>query len=121
MYSDRKARRGGRKPLPAELRRTHSVNCRLNGEELSILDSKRGKRQRGEWLRMAALDRLPPIISSLNKEKWAELGRLGSNINRILISAEGSGQISPELNELIAATLSEIQALRSELLSGGDR
>ncbi|MEF6206920.1 ATP-binding protein, partial [Escherichia coli] len=43
--------------FPNEVR-THCVSVRLNEEELSILDSKRGPYKKGEWLRMASLNKL---------------------------------------------------------------
>ena len=54
--------------------RTHCVSVRLNEEELSILDSKRGPYKKGEWLRMASLNKLPPVLPEINREAWVKLG-----------------------------------------------
>lgn len=78
---DRSARRGP-VPLPAALRRDHCVSVRLNASELAQLDGQRGRFQRGEWLRMAALDQLPPTVPEVNAQAWAHLARLAANLNQ---------------------------------------
>ena len=64
-------------------KRTHTVSVRVNDEELARLDASRGGHQRGEWLRMSGLDRLPPNIPELNRQAWIELSRAASNLNQI--------------------------------------
>lgn len=76
-------RRRGPKPRPAEELRLHSVSCRLTDAELALLDERRGQVSRGEWLRRAALSRPPRIVPTINKEAWAELARVGSNLNQL--------------------------------------
>ncbi|CCP05149.1 plasmid mobilization relaxosome protein MobC [Erwinia amylovora] len=63
--------------------REHCVSVRLNKAELTQLDSKRGGYRRGEWLRMAALHQLAPVLPEVNKEAWAELARSAANLNQI--------------------------------------
>lgn len=79
------SRRGGfgKARLPSEDVREHCVSVRLNKSELTQLDSKRGGYRRGEWLRMAALHQLAPVLPEINKEAWAELARSASNLNQI--------------------------------------
>jgi hypothetical protein len=36
--------------------------CRLNKEELELLNASRGDKRKGEWLRMASLQKLPAIV-----------------------------------------------------------
>ena len=110
MTNDRalnKRRRYGPKPLPEDERRRHTVSVRLNDDELAQVDARRAKiaMQRGEYLRKAAFDRLPPSIPELNKTAWVELGRLGGNVN----------QIAHHLNAGDAVPIQEIQALLGEL------
>lgn len=76
-------RRHGPAPLPQEQRRTHCVSVRLSPAELADLDAKRGAFQRGEWLRMAAMDQLPPSIPAINGTAWSELARAAGNLNQI--------------------------------------
>lgn len=79
--ADRSARRGP-VPLPAADRREHCVSARLNDSELAQLDARRGRFQRGEWLRMAALDQLPPTVPAVNARAWGELAPLAANFNQ---------------------------------------
>jgi hypothetical protein len=39
--------------------------------------------KQGEWLRCAALDKLPPIIPEPNIEKWQALARSAANLNQL--------------------------------------
>lgn len=100
LAPDRRHRRGP-KPKPPEELRTHCVSVRLSAAELEQLDAKRGPLQRGEWLRVAALDRLPPIIPELNRQTYSELARSAANLNQLAFRAN-SGEM-PELGELRAA------------------
>ncbi|RYE63621.1 MAG: plasmid mobilization relaxosome protein MobC, partial [Oxalobacteraceae bacterium] len=68
-----------------DVKREHTVSVRLNVAELAQLDQVRGAvgMQRGEYLRAAALHRLPPTIPALNREAWAGLSRSAANLNQI--------------------------------------
>lgn len=81
MAVDRRSRRGP--GIDPAAKRDHCVSVRLNAEELSLLDSRRGKFQRGEWMRMATLETLPPAIPALNLEAWRELSHAAGNLNQI--------------------------------------
>lgn len=70
--------------LPQNEIRTHCVSVRLNEEELIILDSKRGQYRKGEWLRMASLNKLPPVLPEINREAWIKLGSLSQDLNHLL-------------------------------------
>jgi hypothetical protein len=48
--------------LPQELR-IHCVSVRLNNAELAKLNTLREHYSKGEWLRMASLQKLPPVIN----------------------------------------------------------
>lgn len=107
--SDRTARRGPA-PLPATEKREHCVSVRLNPAELASLDTRRGSFQRGEWLRMAAMDKLPPTVPALNSEAWVELARAAGNLNQIaraLNSGEKieKGGLRDQLNQFRAALI----------------
>ena len=98
---DRRARRGGGKALPPEQLRTHCVSVRLSAAELEQLDARRGELQRGEWLRVAALDVLPPVIPELNREAWIELARAAANLNQLAFRTNTGA--TPEIEEAIRA------------------
>lgn len=80
-----KRRRRGPAPLDAADKRVHVVSVRLNAVELARLDSLRDavRMQRGEYLRAAALDRLPPAVPAVNREAWVALARSAANLNQI--------------------------------------
>ena len=79
----RAKRKRGRTPLEQSNKRNHCVSVRLNDEELKLINTKRGNMKKGEWLRCAALDKLPTVIPEPNIKKWQDLGKLMGNINQI--------------------------------------
>lgn len=56
--------------------RTHCVSVRLNNAELQLLNTKRGSKSKGEWLRMASLQKLPTIVPPVNIDTWKTLGEI---------------------------------------------
>jgi hypothetical protein len=78
-------RRFGPAPLDATDKRVHTVSARLNGDELALLDARRGplRMRRGEYLRAAAFGKLPPSIPEVNRQAWSELARTASNLNQL--------------------------------------
>lgn len=109
---DRKRRRGPIK-LPDADRRVHTVSVRLNDAELSRLEKSRGKYQRGEWLRMAAIDRMPPTIPTINHEAWVELSRAASNINQL---SKYVHQNDPAGNEFMDKLRTQLIEFRNQLI-----
>jgi Bacterial mobilisation protein (MobC) len=93
--------------------RRHCVSVRLNRSELLMLNSKRGPMKQGEWLRCAALDKLPSVVPEVNQQKWLELARAAANLNQIAralhlfngISTEEVDQVRKALTEFRAALL----------------
>lgn len=73
----------GRKKIPLAEKRRHGVTCRLNDGELKLCDARRGEYTRGEWMRMGALTKLPPVIPTLNREAWIQLSHAASNLNQL--------------------------------------
>lgn len=115
MIDESKRRtRTGRTPLPADELRTHTVSVRLNPDELAWLDAQREqvKMQRGEYLRVAAMGKLPKTIPALNQEAWSELARAAANLN----------QIAQKLNANIGVSIDEIREeladFRNSLIGG---
>lgn len=94
--------------LPENEIRHICISVRLNEEELIILDSKRGRYKKGEWLRMASLNKLPPVLPEINREAWIKLGNLSQDLNRLLNHLDSK---SPE-SEL---TRTELFALRRQI------
>lgn len=114
MIDDSKRRRRGPAPLADADRRTHTVSVRLSDAELAQLDTRRAlvRMQRGEYLRAAALHRLPPTIPAINREAWVHLARIGGNLNQIARHLN-AGAIHPDE---IAAAQRLIADLRRLLL-----
>lgn len=116
--NEERKRRRGPIPLDAHERRDHCVSTRLNKNELDLLDSRRNNFERGEWLRMAAIDRLPSTIPALNREAWVELARLAGNLNQFQ-AAINQGRASGYPSKFLEEVLLEVKALRSDLIGVG--
>lgn len=111
---DRVARRGP-VPLSAAEKRGHCVSVRLNVSELARLDAQRGRFHRGEWLRMAAFDQIPPTVPAANVKAWAELARLAANFNQAQ-AAINRGYADSHQVELLEDIRLAVDALRRELV-----
>lgn len=113
--TERKAKRGPA-PLPETEKRGHCVSVRLNDAELATLDAnrKQNRMQRGEWLRSAALDVLPPVIPSCNSELWTKLAPVSANLNQLQhrLNASGSDMDAAVVN----AAMREVNKLRAVLI-----
>ena len=105
----KKRSRRGPAPLEAQEARTHCVSVRLNAAELEKLDKQRSGMQRGEYLRVAALHRLPMVVPETNKLAWVELEKLADNLNQY----QGC---FPDQQIEIGHLLKQIKALRNDLL-----
>ncbi|MEF3194263.1 MAG: mobilization protein [Halothiobacillaceae bacterium] len=103
MIDESRRRRRGPAPLAAADKRVHTVAVRLTAAELAQLDHRRAmvSMQRGEYLRAAALHRLPPVVPELNREAWAALARAAASLN----------QIAHRLNAGDAIPLAEVRAM----------
>ena len=109
-----KRSRRGPKPLPTDETRTHCVSVRLNVVELAQLDSQCGEMQRGEYLRVAALHRLPSVVPEINKNAWVELSRLSANLNQY--QAAINARRAPDQQVDIANLSDQVAGLRNDLL-----
>ena len=109
-----KRSRRGPKPLPTDETRTHCVSVRLNVVELAQLDSQRGEMQRGEYLRVAALHRLPSVVPEINKIAWIELSRLAANLNQYQTAINGHRTPNQQID--LAHLSDQVAALRTDLL-----
>jgi hypothetical protein len=123
MVDETRRRRYGPEPLALTEKRGHTVSTRLNAAELERLDSLRApvQMQRGEYLRAAALDRLPPMIPAINRDAWVTLSRAAANLNQVAARLNGGDLVGMEE---IRAALADFRRslLGAELkgLEGGD-
>lgn len=102
--------------LPENEIRSHCISVRLNEEELIILDSKRGQYKKGEWLRMASLNKLPPIFPEINREAWIKLGNLSQDLNRLLNHLDTKSPDSELTRTELFALRRQIKTLRDHLI-----
>ncbi|RCV86039.1 plasmid mobilization relaxosome protein MobC [Vreelandella rituensis] len=95
--------KGGAPALPHEQKRTHTVSTRFNKAELHELDrlSISVGLRRGEYLRLAAFQALPPTIPELNKSAWFELSKAASNLNQIAHQLNKKGvEVDVDIEEI---------------------
>ena len=102
--------------LPQELR-IHCVSVRLNNTELAKLNTLREHYSKGEWLRMASLQKLPPVIPAINTKAWIALTDISQKLNRIAIHIDGKSKDSKLTNTELFAVRRQIVELRQHLLN----
>lgn len=102
--------------LPHQKIRTHCISVRLNEEELHILNDKRGEYKKGEWLRMAYLNALPPVLPDINREAWVMLGQLAQELNHLLRHLDKKQADSDLTRTELFAVRRQIKALREHLI-----
>lgn len=98
---------------PAQSLRTHCVSVRFNKEELEILNSNRGNKSKGEWLRLISLDRLPPVVPAINIEAWKSLSEISQKLNRLISHLDTKSSNSELTKTEIFAVKRQILELRS--------
>lgn len=101
----KRRRRRGPDPLPESEKRVHCVSVRVTFDELKQLDAQRApvRMDRGEYLRAAALHKLPESIPPLNVAAWAELARSAANLNQLAHHLNSVGAAVDELPQIRAA------------------
>lgn len=119
-----KKRRHGPKPKPPQEQRRHGVSCRVNDAEIAIIDERRGKVSRGEWLRLAALSKPPRIVPEVNKVAWADLARAAGNLNQ-LTRAINEGRLPvkdvPAVGKAVMDLRAKLDAVRAALIGLDDQ
>ena len=102
--------------IPERLR-THCVSVRLNNAELSKLNTLRGNYAKGEWLRMASLQKLPMNVPPVNIETWKTLGEINQKLNRIALHIDSKSKDSQLTHTELFAVKRQLEELRTNLLS----
>lgn len=113
--SKRRRRHFASAVLSDEDKRKHCVSTRLNVHELAQLDELRSQVQmeRGEYLRTAALHKLPPTIPAINRDAWSSLASTTANLNQIARALNMGGDVEME------AVRAELKSLRLKLIDVG--
>ncbi|MCP5989464.1 hypothetical protein NL344_23795 [Klebsiella pneumoniae] len=92
--------------------RIHCVSVRFNKEELDILNKNRGDKSKGEWLRLTSLDRLRPVIPSINLEAWKSLSDIAQKLNKLINHLDAKSSNSELTKTEIFAVKKQIKELR---------
>ncbi|EPD5031599.1 hypothetical protein ACSAY5_002430 [Escherichia coli] len=103
--------------LIPETLRTHCVSVRLNNAELSKLNTLRGDYAKGEWLRMASLQKLPTIVPPVNIDTWKTLGEINQKLNRIALHIDSKSKDSQLTHTELFAVRRLIKKLRQHLIN----
>lgn len=103
--------------LRPETLRTHCVSVRLNNAELSKLNTLRGDYAKGEWLRMASLQKLPTIVPPINLSAWKTLAEINQKLNRIALHIDSKSKDSKLTHTELFAVKRQLTELRQNLLS----
>ncbi len=98
--------------------REHCVSVRLNSKELRELDRRRGKVQKGVFLRRLFLGKKEPAqIPQPNREAYSETARWASALNQIARRLNEGEDVDIESTR---ATLAEFRRALLGLVKGND-
>lgn len=111
-------RQQGPHPVEDKLYRKHTVAVRLNDGELAILERKRGKYARGEWLRMSCLDKLPPQLQVRDVELYNSLNKTLGAIGAII---KTDRNLTPDQEQNLDNLKNLIYDFQSSIIRGGKR
>ncbi|WP_260454488.1 hypothetical protein [Klebsiella michiganensis] len=96
--------------------RTHCVSVRLNDEELTLLNERRGRHRKGEWLRLSLLNKLPAVVPAINIEAWKILGEISQKLNKLVAHLDNKSQGSSLTQTELFAVKRQISELRINLV-----
>lgn len=105
-----------RKDKNLRLLRHFCISVRLNQTELELLNHRRGKHKKGEWLRLTFLNHTPTNIPLVNVEAWKMLSDISQKLNRIAIHIDGKSKDSKLTHTELFAVKRLLAELRNNLL-----
>ncbi|WP_227318675.1 hypothetical protein [Cedecea davisae] len=97
--------------------RSHCVSVRLSNEELTLLNEKRGRHHKGEWLRLSFLNKFPAVVPAINIEAWKSLGEMSQKLNRLIVHLDSKSQGSYMTQTELFAVKRQISELRLHLIA----
>ncbi len=103
--------------VPAKSLRTHCVSVRFNQDELKLLNKKRGGKSKGEWLRLASLDKLPLSVPAINIQAWKTLGEISQKLNKLVAHLDRKSYESPLTQTELFAVKRQVSELRLHLIT----
>ncbi|HCB3233575.1 TPA: hypothetical protein MYU56_005555, partial [Klebsiella pneumoniae] len=71
----------------------------------------------GEWLRMASLQKLPPVIPAINTKAWKALTDISQKLNRIATHIDCKSKDSQLTHTELFAVKRQLEELRQNLLN----
>ena len=98
-----------KKESPESLLRTHCISVRLNQDELQLLNTKRGDKSKGEWLRLA--------VPAINIEAWKSLSEISQKLNKLVAHLDNKSQGSSLTQTELFAVKRQISELRMKLIT----
>ncbi|QSD35767.1 hypothetical protein H5A40_00910 [Pectobacterium brasiliense] len=97
--------------------RGHCVSVRLNDEELELLNARRGRHRKGEWLRLAFLEKLPVAVPAINIEAWKSLSEISQKLNKLVVHLDEKSAGSSLTQTELFAVKRQISELRQHLIT----
>ncbi|MEE3652635.1 MULTISPECIES: hypothetical protein [unclassified Brenneria] len=97
--------------------RSHCVSVRLNDKELTLLNEKRGRHRKGEWLRLSLLNKLSAVVPAINIEAWKSLSEISQKLNRLVAHLDSKSQGSSLTQTELYAVKRQISELRLHLIT----
>lgn len=97
--------------------RSHCVSVRLNDEELTLLNERRGRHRKGEWLRLSLLNKLPAVVPAINIEAWKTLGEISQKLNKLVAHLDSKSYESSLTQTELFAIKRQISELRLHLIT----
>ena len=97
--------------------RSHCVSVRLNDEELTLLNERRGRHRKGEWLRLSLLNKLPAVVPAINIEAWKTLGEISQKLNKLVAHLDSKSYESSLTQTELFAVKRQVSELRLHLIT----
>ncbi|SXL62896.1 hypothetical protein [Klebsiella pneumoniae] len=97
--------------------RSHCVSVRLNDEELTLLNERRCRHPKGEWLRLSLLNKLPAVVPAINIEAWKTLGEISQKLNKLVAHLDRKSYESSLTQTELFAVKRQVSELRLHLIT----
>ena len=97
--------------------RSHCVSVRLNDEELMLLNERRCRHPKGEWLRLSLINKLPAVVPAINFEAWKTLGEISQKLNKLVAHLDSKSYESPLTQTELFAVKRQVSELRLHLFT----
>ncbi|EPX4029505.1 hypothetical protein ACWZX2_003525 [Escherichia coli] len=97
--------------------RSHCVSVRFNDEELTLLNKRRGRHRKGEWLRLSLLNKLPAVVPAINIEAWKILGEISQKLNKLVAHLDSKSYESSLTQTELFAVKRQVSEIRLHLIT----